>query len=114
MVNLVEAFLNIQFQDSLGEAFGIRPEIQEDYPLAVMGRAPCSKAIGSGMKDCFVDGFQGVFDKTLPRPIVDGRNFECPPGSVLFGDWVLAEFVVLPVVSFQPQQFFQFQPFRMG
>lgn len=65
----IEAFLDIQFDNSFLDAVALSIEIDEQKLLGIMCRAPWSKSVAPGMEMSFVGWFERVFCKALPSSI---------------------------------------------
>ena len=75
MIDPVEAFFDIKFDDSFFDSIGMRIQVQKQDSLCIMCRASCSKTVASGMEGRFVGWFQGGFYQALPGSIRDSRDF---------------------------------------
>jgi hypothetical protein len=86
MPDAVEAFFDVEFEDSFVAAIRKGAKMIKNNLLAVVGRAPRSKSIAAFMKFCFMCSFESIFDQALPSSVAQVRNFEDPSCAVFLGN----------------------------
>jgi len=86
VIDLIEAFLNVQLQDPLFLALGPAVQVAEQLLLGIVGGAGQGGSVAIGIEIGFVSRFNRVLGQTLPASVSYCGHLERLCTTILFRD----------------------------